>query len=662
MVTPTDKLARTTPTQPRPDVQPAQAPVAQQPATEPQPVAQKDAYVEGGNRPAPVPLTDNRAVTTPLPSASPAQLFGIGEKNDRQKLIEATADLRARTADVKRLQTELSKIPKSDPRYPQVEAQLKAAAGALQSKYGYSADALPKPGQIWVDPQFLGKELVDGKVTASHFPIGTPVTEPPDPMSAVVKGGAPFQLLTGKGDETLKIQSAEQYRAMVAANRAAAGMPRTDGEPIGVHVSFQGGGGKGKRYAAAVSEMISQGVVPTSASGSSAGAIAAALVAAGADPAQIQKIVTDPALSKFYDIDLGDVHGGAMDGNKAYEFFDQKLRELTGITDRPVTFADLKMPLQILAAKMSDSQWPQGSDPTQVKDRIFVFSQETTPDTPVALAMRASMAIPAVFDPVQMVDPMTGREMQLTDGGVLDNLPIGYNPNKLPVVGISLGSPEDNNPAGKTAQPKSMPAGNINADNIVLNGYWGYKMNKDSATNVDDWRNRTQPQPGQFMLTVPTWNLENPKEGDSTMGFGWDAKVDPILDKQTRQVTQNWLRNVLGDMGKPGASGTNLYTKVPDNYSFNVEVKARGGRTYVATYSGGDKVHFQQKGGKDKFDVQLGKNKIDSMYLDHMAFGDLAPKLGKAADDSWSWWDQIRSGHLPHIELPKLPVAANAAA
>src|SRR5512140_2282592 len=190
MVMPTDKLTRTTPPQPRPDVQPAQAPVAQQPATEPRPVAQRDAYVSG-NRPAPVPLTDNRAVNQPLPPASPAELFGIGEKNDRQKLIEATADLRAKTADVRKLQTELSKIPKDDPRYPQVEAQLKAAAGELQSKYGYSADALPKAGQIWVDPQFLGKELVDGKVTASHFPIGTPVTEPPDPMSAVVRG-TPF--------------------------------------------------------------------------------------------------------------------------------------------------------------------------------------------------------------------------------------------------------------------------------------------------------------------------------------------------------------------------------------------------------------------------------------------------------------------------------------
>ncbi len=600
-------------------------------------------------------VVDPRQLQTVVPGGGDvAQLFGFGEgKNDREKFIDATAEFRAVGGQVRRLQAELAGIPKSDPRYAQVEAQFKSAEQSLQSKFGYTAQTLPKAGATWVDPQFLGGELSAGKMTSENFPTGRPVTQPPAAMDQALRDGVlELQMHDGR---KVTVTSPEQYRAVIAENRAALGMPRTDGDPIGAHLTFQGGGGKGKRYGAAVAELYAQGVVPTSVSGASAGAIAAAMVAGGADPVQLQKIVTHPQLSKLYDLDLGDVQGGVLNGNAAYEFIDQQLRELTGIHDRPVTFADLKVPLQVVATKMSDSHPEPGTeDMTQLKNRLFVFSQETTPDTPVALAIRASMAIPGVFDPVQMVDPTTGREVQLTDGGVLDNLPMGLNRADLPVIGMSLGSQADNHPSGKTARPKPMPEGNIDVGNLAKNGYWGYKMNKDSAANVDDWRNRTQPQPGQFMLTVPTWNLENPKEGNSTLGFGWDPKVDPKLDQQGRKVTQDFLREFMDDFGKPGASGSNLHTKVPDNLHFSLEVKTRG-KTYVATYSGGDKVQFQEKGGRDKFDVKLGKDKVEAFYLDHMSFGDLAPKLGKAAEDSWSWWDQIRGGHVPKINLPELP-------
>ena len=132
-------------------------------------------------------------------------------------------------------------------------------------------------------------------------------------------------------------------------------MPVKDGEPVGVHLSLQGGGGKGKRYGAMVAEMYESGVVPTSLSGTSAGSIAAAFVATGAGPEELQKMAQDPRLAKLYDFDLDMNDGGILNGEKAFEFIDSELRRLTGIKDRPVTFADLKVPLQILAAKSYDS-------------------------------------------------------------------------------------------------------------------------------------------------------------------------------------------------------------------------------------------------------------------------------------------------------------------
>src|SRR5262249_47244892 len=150
------------------------------------------------------------------------------------------------------------------------------------------------------------------------------------------------------------------------------------------------------------------GVVPTSVSGTSAGSIGAALIAAGADPKKVAEFMQDP---KLQDV---------MSNPDAFDTLDKVLREITGIKDRPVTFADLKMPLQICATTFSDTQPPPGKgDLTQVANRRFIFSQENTPNTPVALAVRASMAIPLVYDPVRMVDPTTGREVHLYDGGIL---------------------------------------------------------------------------------------------------------------------------------------------------------------------------------------------------------------------------------------------------
>jgi NTE family protein len=565
----------------------------------------------------------------PIPKSinfpNPWHIFG---KNDREKLIDSTKDLRDTASQGRSIQAQLDRTPKTDPSYSKLQAQL-ASVDQKLSKYGYSTATAPKPGTLFIDPQFEGKQVPNGQVTSGQFPTRAPVTQPPSAVDALFGSGKPVQTV-GDDGQVHTFNTPQEYKAFVAENRKAHGMPRTDGEPIAADFVFEGGGGKGKRYGPVVSEMVNNGVVPASAAGSSAGAIAAAFVAAGADPATMQRLVTDPKLSKLMDVDLGDIHGGLMDGNALYDHVDQVLRELTGIKDRPVTFADLKIPLKILATKMYDSD---SHDPmTTVDSRRFVFSQETTPNTPVALAVRASAAIPGAFDPVQMVDPMTGRQLMLTDGGVIDNLPMKLaSDSKIPVVGVSLESENGNNPkdAGNNATPKPLPSGNIDVGNILVNAYYGKKMNDDAAGGADDFHDRSQPKPGQFMIGVPTWNLDDPTQGDSTLKFGYDPKVDPALDKQSTQVTRNFLRNVLGDMGKSGASGTNAYTDLPANLSFNRDVQIDG-KTYVASYNGGDTVTFKQKGGSDSFSKNIGQQQIESMWLDDRAYGDLPGKLRQA--------------------------------
>ncbi len=556
-----------------------------------------------------------------------------------KKLVEQTQDFRQTLGQVRALSAELDMLPASHPRRPQVQQALAAAEGQLQANYGYTQATAPKPGALWVDPQFSAQELQGGKLHASQFPTGTPVTKPPAPMDFLF-GDGPRELKLGEGPSARTVRSPEEYRAAVAARRAELGMPVQDGEPIGVHLSLEGGGGKGKRYGAMVAEMYEAGVVPTSLSGSSAGAIAAAFAATGAGPEALQALAKDPRLGKLYDFDLDLNDGGIFNGEKAFELFDQELRRMTGITDRPVTFADLKVPLQILSAKTYDSA--AGPDGIPAKDRIFVFSQETTPDTPVALAVRASMAIPAAFEPVQMVDPTTGRRVHLVDGGALDNLPVGYNKNDLPTIGASLNDRATGHPAANRDTSKALPTGNLDATHVLWNGLNGYMMMKDSGSSYQDFVDRTQPQANQFMLSLPTWDLTNPRNSNSTLGFAYDSKVDPVLDGQTREVTRDFLREFMDDLRVKGARGTNFKAEVPAEVRFDLPVEVHGKR-YQVSYSGGDMLVARPDGSGREIELKLGRQQIEAMYLDHQAYGDLEAQLSYALSNPRS----VRPSWLP---------------
>jgi len=478
------------------------------------------------------------------------------------------------------------------------------------------------PGALWVDPVLMKGQLKGNTVINSQFPDSKkPVTQAPSAMEAAL-GRRPMEYVDSSG-ATRTAKTPEEYKTQIASNRKAAGLPELGGEPVGVHMAVQGGGGAGRRYPAALNEMAAQGIVPVSASGSSAGAITAAFIAAGATPKQLQDIVTDPALADMKDMSLMTGRGGLYDGKKAYDYFDKKLQEVTGIQGRPVTFRDLPMPLQIIGTKGNDSQKgvPDMSIPT---NRVFVFSQETTPDTPVALAMRASMAIPGVFDPVKAQDPATGRKIDFLDGGVVDNLPVGYNKGNMPTVGLApiyqmSSHPADNDPKMKRTYQDDI-VGNWSGPNL----WRGKTLNENAATGGRDFRDRTQPRENQFMLGVPTWSASDPKVHDYWLDFGWDKKVDPMLDKETRGITQDFFRGALGKMGDPTAKATNVDATVPPNVSFNRPVTF-GGKTYDALYNSsylkGDTVRLVPRGGGPTDQLNLGRKQIESMFIDDRNFG-----------------------------------------
>lgn len=207
--------------------------------------------------------------------------------SEGKQLVAQTQGFRDTLGKVRALGAELDMLPASHPRHAEVKAALTRAEAELKAQTGYTRATAPRPGALWLDPQFLARELPGGKLSASRFPTGTPVTKPPSPADFLFggKAGPTGKSLTlGEGPSARTVRTAEEYKAAVAARRAELGMPVKDGELQGVHMSLEGGGGKGKRYAAMLSEMYELGVVPTSLSGASAGAIAASIAAAGATP------------------------------------------------------------------------------------------------------------------------------------------------------------------------------------------------------------------------------------------------------------------------------------------------------------------------------------------------------------------------------------------
>ncbi|HZH13475.1 MAG TPA: hypothetical protein VE057_03835 [Archangium sp.] len=218
------------------------------------------------------------------------------------------------------------------------------------------------------------------------------------------------------------------------------------------------------------------------------------------------------------------------------------------------------------------------------------------------------------------------KKVHLVDGGALDNLPMGYNKNGLPAIGASLYTRATGHPADHHNTTKPLPAGNLDSTNVLWNALNGYTLMKDSASDYNDYMDRTKPQANQFMLTLPTWDLTDPSKGDSTLKFGYDNKVDPALDGQSRQVTRNFLRDFLDDLRVPGSRGTNYKAEVPKDLRFDVPVEVKG-KQYQVSYAGGDTLVATPAGGGKRIELAVGKQRIEAMYLDNVAFGDLQNQL-----------------------------------
>lgn len=185
---------------------------------------------------------------------------------------------------------------------------------------------------------------------------------------------------------------------------------------------FEGGGVKGIAYGGALEVLQQMGILEgiSRVAGTSAGAINATLLALGYTPAEVSGIVANTDFSRFADsgIFVAGVtrllrYYGWNKGDAFKEFISGKIENKTGNPD--FTFADLQ---EAVRSKNTGfrSLYVVATNLTQ--QRFDVFSHETTPDQPVADAVRMSMSIPLYFKTVNR----DGNIM--ADGGVTYNYPV----------------------------------------------------------------------------------------------------------------------------------------------------------------------------------------------------------------------------------------------
>lgn len=231
---------------------------------------------------------------------------------------------------------------------------------------------------------------------------------------------------------------------------------------------LEGGGVKGIALAGAIEVLEERGYRVNRVAGSSAGAIAGALVTAGVSGTRLAQILRGTDYTQFEDgpfctrFLLGKalsilLHNGIHRGAYLSSWLEEQLTA-HGTTYRTGTFADLEYedpdPARTPNAEQRSRLVVTASDLTAGRLRLLPRDTDAFGLAPEQLrvvdSVRASMSIPVVFRPAKW-RTTGGRTAWLVDGGMLSNFPVsvfdlpaGQVP-RWPTFGIKLSARPDAN-------------------------------------------------------------------------------------------------------------------------------------------------------------------------------------------------------------------------
>ena len=295
---------------------------------------------------------------------------------------------------------------------------------------------------------------------------------------------------------------------------------------------FEGGGVKGIGLVGAIAVVGERGYQWENVAGTSAGAIVAALLAAGYSAAEMKTILDELDYRKFKDtsfIDKIPIVGqlaslifekGIYEG----DFFIGWIKDLLkakGVT----TFHDLLLPeyesdekyrfkLRVIASDLSHH-------------RMLILPQDITEfginpeDLNVALAIRMSMSIPFFYEPMKIKDIKTNQTSYIVDGGILSNFPVW------------LFDSEDIEPSWPTFGFKLVEPGtesgysNIKGPISMLTALFSTMMEAHDARYIKD---------NNFVRTIPI-----PTMGVGTTEFDLSKEKSEALYQSGRQAAEKFF-------------------------------------------------------------------------------------------------------------------------
>ncbi len=309
-----------------------------------------------------------------------------------------------------------------------------------------------------------------------------------------------------------------------------------------VDLVFEGGGIKAIALVGALSVLVEEGYTPQNMAGTSAGAIVAALYAAGYTPHELRTLIGEETFKDFFDQAwedriplIGKVLSafkdfGLYEGKRLYE----RLKDL--LAQRGVvTFRDLRHPL-FYKDENPYFRYRMYAIAADLTTRRMLVLPTDAPhlgmdpdDLEVALAVRMSASIPLIFEPVKYRNPKTHNEHIVVDGGLLSNYPVWLFDVKgeppWPTFGLRLVEEDPRRPALPNRDAEHRPVEN-------LGEYFGALIQ-----TMLEAHDRLYIENADFVRTIPI-----PTLGISALQFHLSEEEREALFQAGRQAAREFLQ------------------------------------------------------------------------------------------------------------------------
>ena len=212
-------------------------------------------------------------------------------------------------------------------------------------------------------------------------------------------------------------QTTEEVKAVVAA-------PSTPAPPKVLHLGLALGGGAARGFAhvGVIQVLEEAGIQPELVVGTSAGSLVASLYASGKSTAELNRLAETMQEADITDWMLPILNRGALRGEALAKYVN------TQVGGR--SLEQMKIPLGIVATDLGSGE-------------SITFRRGNT-----GAAVRASSAVPAVFQPVRI------GEREYVDGGLVAPVPVrqARDMGANFVIAVDISSDPEGNPSGDTFQ------------------------------------------------------------------------------------------------------------------------------------------------------------------------------------------------------------------